>query len=41
VVRTACDIAGARRWEEARETLRDLARASDMQTRIAAVRALA
>lgn len=41
VVRTACDIAGARRWEEARETLRDLARTSDMQTRIAAVQALA
>ena len=41
VVRTACDIAGARRWQEARETLRDVARAGDLSTRIAAVQALA
>jgi len=40
VVRTACDIAGARQWQEARETLREVARAGNLQTRIAAVQAL-
>ena len=41
VARTACDIAGARRWNDARPTLRDLARGTDLQTRVSAVRALA
>jgi HEAT repeat protein len=41
VARTACDIAGARRWNDARPALRDLARGTDLETRVSAVRALA
>jgi HEAT repeat protein len=41
VARTACDIVGARRWNDARPALRDLARGTDLETRVSAVRALA
>src|SRR5262249_8511733 len=41
VVRTACEIAGDSRVDDARPVLRELALAADMHTRVAAVRALA
>jgi len=41
VARTACEVAGFRLLETARPALRELAHASDIHTRIAAVRSLA
>src|SRR5262249_18038547 len=41
VARTACEVVGSRLFEAARPTLRELAHAPDIHTRVSAVRALA